>query len=186
VNPPVKSMRRNNRILEVDTVTGDAREFLYTLDDKSNGVSEIVAVNEHQFLVLERDGRAGSQATFKKLFLIDITGATDVRAVKQLPTTGVPTGVTAVAKSQFLDMLDPAFGLAGATFPEKLEGLAFGPDLDDGRHLLIITNDNDFNQAQPSRFFAFAIDRSDLAFTPQQIGGPGGDKCKSGDGDLDD
>lgn len=94
-----------------------------------------------------------------------------MRAVKQLPTTGVPAGVIAVAKSQFLDMLDPAFGLAGATFPEKLEGLAFGPDLDDGRHLLIITNDNDFNQAQPSRFFAFAIDRSDLAFTPQRSAG---------------
>ena len=34
--------------------------------------------------------------------------------------------------------------MVGADFPEKIEGLAFGPDLPDGRHLLLVTNDNDF------------------------------------------
>ncbi len=53
---------------------------------------------------------------------------------------------------------------------EKIEGLAFGPDLQDGRHLLIVTNDNDFMPAQPNRFLAFAIDSVDLpTFTPQDI-----------------
>src|SRR5262249_48908734 len=59
----------------------------------------------------------------------------------------------------FIDLLDPAFGLVGATFPEKIEGLAFGPDLQGGRHVLVVTNDNDFVPTQPNRFLVFAIDR---------------------------
>lgn len=173
----------NNRIVEIDVKSGDVREFLYRMDDKGNGVSEIVAVNEHQFLVLERDGKAGSAAKFKKIFRIDIAGATDIRAVKQLPVTALPAGVTAVAKTLFIDMLNPAYGLAGATFPEKVEGLAFGPDLDDGRHLLIVTNDNDFVPAQPSRFFAFAIDRGEIDYVAQVIADHGGAKCKDRDDD---
>lgn len=111
----------NNRILEIDVETGTAREFLYTLESKSNGISEIVAVNDHQFLVLERDGKAGADAKVKKLFQIDIAAASDIRGVKQLPTSGVPGGVVAVTKSLFLDLLNPAFGIVGASAPEKFE-----------------------------------------------------------------
>ncbi len=79
-----------------------------------------------------------------------------------LPATGLPSGVTAVSKAEFLDLLDPIYGLAGANFPEKIEGLAFGPDLPDGRHLLLVTNDNDFNAGTPNFIYAFAIDPGDL------------------------
>jgi len=148
----------NNRIVEVDVETGAVREFLYPLDSRSYGVSEIVAIDDHEFLVLERDGRAGASAAFKKLIHIDLTGATDIRGLKSLPVTGIPAGVTPVSKAVFLDLLDPAFGLAGATFPEKIEGMAFGPDLRDGRRLLIVTSDNDFFPTQASQFYAFAVD----------------------------
>jgi len=170
----------NNRIVEIDVRTGAAREFLYVLDSKSNGTNEILAVNDHQFLVLERDGKAGSSAKFKKIFLIDIAGATDIRGLKQLPTDTVPAGVTPVEKTLFLDLLDPAYGIAGASTPEKFEGMAFGPDLHDGRHLLLVTTDNDFVQTQPSYFFAFAIDPSDLQLEPQQFGGCPAD-CREDD-----
>ena len=176
----------NNRIVEIDVESGEVREFLYQLTDRSYGVSEILAINDHEFLVLERDGNAGIAAAFKKVIKIDITGATDIRAIKQLPQTGLPPGpptVTPVSKSEFLDLLAPAFGLAGASFPEKIEGLAFGPDLDDGRHLLIVTNDNDFMQAQSSRFFAFAIDPAGFNYQAQQISKKGGGKCKADDAD---
>jgi hypothetical protein len=163
----------NARIVEINLETSGVREFLYQLDNRGNGISEILAVNDHEFLVLERDGRAGAAATFKKIFKIDIAGATkatDIRQVQTLPTSGTPGGIVPVTKALFLDMLDPAFGLAGPTFPEKLEGLAFGPDLKDGRHTLVVTSDNDFLAAQPSRFYVFAIDHNDLpGFTPQDI-----------------
>jgi hypothetical protein len=158
----------NIRILEVDTTSGATREFLYPLDAAGNGVSEIVAVNGQEFLVLERDGRAGTEAAFKKLFKISIAGATDMSSTT-LPQTGIPNGVTPVTKSLFLDMLDPAYGLAGANFPEKLEGLEFGPNLPDGRHLLLVSVDNDFVADRPGCFYAFAIDPADLPnFQPQQ------------------
>jgi hypothetical protein len=151
----------NVRILEIDPATGSTREFLYPMDAASNGISEIAAVNDREFLVLERDGKAGAEAKFKKVFRIDIGSATDIGAAT-LPATGVPNGVTAVTKSLFLDMLDPSYNLAGASFPEKLETLAFGPDLPDARHLLLVVNDNDLAADKPSCVYAFAIDPADL------------------------
>lgn len=165
----------NVRILETDVATGAHKEYLYQLSDKGNGISEIVAVNGHELLVLERDGKKGSAAVFKKIFKIDLTGATDIRAKPQLPKLAdaadpLLAGVQPVSKALFIDMLDPAYGLAGDSFPEKLEGLAFGPDLADGRHLLIVSSDNDFDQANSSKFFAFGIDAADLDYQAQDIG----------------
>ena len=173
-----KRVGTNIRIVETDIDTGAVREFLYTLDSKSYGVSEILAVNDHELLVLERDGKAGAEAVVKKVFKINISAATDIRGIKQLPQSGIPTGVTPVTKSLFLNLLDPAYGLAGASFPEKIEGLAFGPDLSDGRHLLLVANDNDFVSTQPTRIFAFAIDGYDLPeFQAQQTHGDRSGEC---------
>ena len=46
---------------------------------------------------------------------------------------------------------------------EKIEGLAWGPDLPDGRHVLYVTSDNDLNPNLATQIYAFAID----AVTPQ-------------------
>lgn len=177
----LKRVGTNVRIVEIEVATGAVREFLYPLADKGNGISEIIAVSDHEFLVLERDGKVGASAAFKKIFKIDTAAASDIRAVKQLPQTGMPVGVRPVAKQDFIDLLNPVFGLAGASFPEKIEGLAFGPDLADGRHLLIVTNDNDFDAAVDSKLFAFAIDHIDLPnYQAQQIGHRG-DHCAHDD-----
>ncbi|HXI55039.1 MAG TPA: esterase-like activity of phytase family protein, partial [Polyangia bacterium] len=159
----------NLRLLEIDVVSGQTREFLYPIASDNLGTNEILAVNDHQFLVDERDGKGGTDTTVKKLYLIDISAATDISNIAALPSTDIPAGVSPVSKQLFLDLLDPAFGLAGATFPEKIEGLAFGPDLPDGRHTLVVSSDNDFLSDQDSKMFVFAIDRLALpGFTPQQ------------------
>lgn len=46
----------NLRIVTIDTRTGETHEYAYLLTDGS-GVSEILAVNDHQFLVDERDSK---------------------------------------------------------------------------------------------------------------------------------
>lgn len=163
----LKRVGLHNRILEIDLHTGKTREFVYRLEDKGNGVNEILAINEHEFLVLERDGKAGNNAAFKKIFKIDIAGATDVSGVASLPRKNLPGDITPVSKSLFLDLLDPAYGLAGPDFPEKIEGLSFGPFLPDGRLPLLVTSDNDFLPDNPSWIFAFAIDPGDLNYVPQ-------------------
>jgi hypothetical protein len=162
---PAKKGKRtgtSTRILEFDLKQGSTREFLYPLDESVNGVSEILAVNDHEFLVLERDGRGGTDARNKKVFKVDLSDATDISSRNSLPATGIPEGVTPVRKTLFLDFLAPKFGLAGPDFPEKIEGLAFGPDLPNGRRLLIVAIDNDFIAAKPILLHAFAIDRDDL------------------------
>ena len=158
----------NNRILEIDVNTEATRELLYQLESRSNGVNEILAINDHEFLVVERDGNGGLDAVVKQIFKIDIANATDVTNVT-LPQAAapLPAGVTPVQKSPFIDLLDPAFGLAGANFPEKIEGLAFGPDLSDRRHLLLVSSDNDFLLDQPSQLMAFAIAPAKLSLQRQ-------------------
>jgi hypothetical protein len=157
-----KRVGTNTRILEFNLADGTRRELLYPLDDTANGVSEILAINSHEFLVLERDGAGGTDAMTKKIFKVDLDAATDIATLETLPTDSLPPGVTPARKSPFLDLLNPAYGLAGPEFPEKIEGLAFGPDLADGRRLLIVAIDNDFLPEKPILLHAFAIDRRDL------------------------
>ena len=152
----------NCRLLEIDIVSGKTREFVYRLDGPVHGVSEVVAVNDREFLVLERDGKGGTDAAFKRVFKIDLSGATDVSGVAALPAGGLPAGVVPVTKAPFLDLLAPQHGVRGAKCPGKFEGLAFGPDLPDGRRLLLVTADNDFRADEPFRVYAFAVDRADL------------------------
>jgi hypothetical protein len=44
------------------------------LSGADNGVNEILATNDHEFLVIERDGGAGAAAVTKQIFRVDITG----------------------------------------------------------------------------------------------------------------
>jgi hypothetical protein len=159
-----------NRLLEIDLASGTTRELVYLLDEGTKlGTNEILAIDDHRFLVIERDGQVGLKAAVKRIYQIDIDGATDVSGIPALPTSGLPAGVVPVTKTLFLDLLDGAFGLAGAAFPEKIEGLAFGPDLPDGRRLLIVTTDNDFVADKDSLFWAFAVDRCLLPGFRRQV-----------------
>jgi hypothetical protein len=133
-----KKQGTNLRILSIDLKTNATHEFVYQMSSKSNVVSDIVAINDHELLVDERDTDGGKDAKFKKVVKIDLAGATDVSGIASLPATGLPQGVKAVKQSVFLDLLDPKYGLAGSTFPEKVEGLAFGPDFADGDHQLVV------------------------------------------------
>ena len=154
------------RIVTIDIATGTTHEYGYVLTTGS-GVSDIVAINDHQFLVDERDGKGlgdGSTAAVKQLFEIDLTGATDITNL-----TGAAATSAAVGKSLVLDLVK-AFndnGIISTQIPAKIEGLAFGQDvLLNGvlEHTLFVANDNDFvtNVAGPNRFFVFAFTDNDV------------------------
>lgn len=152
----------NSRIVTIQLSAGKTKEFVYPLESGSNGISEILAIDDQRFLVLERDSLGGVETKCKKVFLINMEGASDVSEVAALPANQLPDEVKPVQKKLLIDLLQSSYGLAGANFPEKVEGLAFGPDLADGRKLMIITADNDFVATAPFRVFAFAIERSSL------------------------
>ncbi|MCX5690363.1 MAG: esterase-like activity of phytase family protein [Planctomycetota bacterium] len=149
----------NCRILEVTIATGATRELVYPLSSDANGVNEILALSDHELLVLERDGKGGNDTFFRRLYRIDLRGASDVSGIESLPRRGMPAGVNAAAKTLFLNLLDAKFGLAGKTMPEKIEGLCLGPVLSDGRRTLIVTTDNDLKDDQESWFWVFAFDK---------------------------
>src|SRR5262249_14857482 len=142
-------------------------------------VSDIVAVNNHVFLVDERDGSGlgfpfdGSSAAFKKLYLIDIddpAGTHDVTNVSGKANLAAK----ALTKYLLLDVLsglESGLGLDPTHVPAKLEGIAFGDDVVVGgvaKHTLYVTNDNDFDPSpdNQNRQFVFAFSDSDLANAP--------------------
>lgn len=166
------------RIVTVDIATGKTKEFGYKLSSGS-GVSEIVALNDHQFIVDERDGKGlgdGTTAVSKQLFKIDITGATDISGVANM-TTSTPV----VGKALFTDLvaLLNAKGITSDKIPSKIEGLAFGEDVmvnGVSTHTLYVTNDNDFvsSIAGDNKFYVLGFTDADLAtvgatYVAQQI-----------------
>jgi hypothetical protein len=173
------------RIVTIDILSGRVtHQFPYLLTAGS-GVSEIVALNNHEFLVDERDGNGranGNNAKVKQLFKIDLNGAVDISAMD-----GTTAATHAVTKTLFVDLVQSltAGGIAAGEIPAKIEGVAFGPDVVQGKetvHTLWIANDNDFLQtvpdangneiANPNQFFVFTFKDADLGgskFLPQQF-----------------
>jgi hypothetical protein len=75
------------RIVTYDLRMGATHEYVYLLDDpktNSGAVSEITALGGTRFLVDERDGATEPNA-YKKLFAIDLAGATDVGPHASVP-----------------------------------------------------------------------------------------------------
>jgi hypothetical protein len=163
------------RIVSIDLATKATHEYAYQLSG-GKGVSEIVALNDHQFLVDERDGKGlgdNSEAVVKQLFMVDLNGASDVSDAIRL-TADSP----ALNKSLFLDLVAvlKANGYNASQIPSKIEGLAFGADVTVNgvrTHTLYVSNDNDFLVGD-NQFFVFGVNDADLAkigasYTPQAI-----------------
>ncbi|MDX1930290.1 MAG: esterase-like activity of phytase family protein [Pirellulaceae bacterium] len=155
-----KCLGLNTRWLVIDSQNkraGRTKQLVYPLTDESTGVSEVLAVDAHRYLVIERDSNAGNDAKFKHIYLADTQGATDVSSIASLPRTQLPESVKPISKSLLIDLRDDRFGLGGEATAEKPEGLCWGPDLPDGRRLLVVCVDNDFEVDRQSEFYAFAI-----------------------------
>ncbi|MEO8448206.1 MAG: esterase-like activity of phytase family protein [Gemmatimonadota bacterium] len=85
------------RIVWYETATGKTKQFLYPLDASNFSVSEIAAISANTFLVIERDGdfALGSPAAIqKKVYKIDLRGATDVSDPQNGPTGLLVNGKT--------------------------------------------------------------------------------------------
>lgn len=162
---PAKPSGLHCRMIEFSMDGNARREFVYRLDSKSNKLNELLAVDEHTFVAIERDGEAGTEARFKKLMLLELDGATDVSGVDRLSPQELGDEIRPVKKQVLIDLLDPQWGLFGANMPEKIEGLAFGETLPDGRRTLVVVSDNDFEPQNPSWVYVFAVPDSALVWS---------------------
>jgi hypothetical protein len=180
------------RIAKIDIRSGAVREYAYELTNigtaakpKYGTISEILAINNDEFLVDERDGKGlgdNSKAAIKQIFRISLKDAPEVSAL----SGANQLAGKAPAKTLFLDVVAAltAHGFAATDIPAKLEGITFGPDIVQNgvtRHTLFVANDNDFlgtfvddghptGGDNPNRWFVFAVDESDLpTYKPQPL-----------------
>ncbi|MBC7302336.1 MAG: esterase-like activity of phytase family protein [Nocardia sp.] len=109
------------RIVTVDLNTRAQREFLYPLENPKQSkvaVSEITALSATTFLVDERDGKLAPAAD-KKIWTIDIAGATDVG-----PQSTVPGAIYDAEKGGLLIDGKPLETLIGVTAtPDAVDAL---------------------------------------------------------------
>ena len=169
---------RANRIVTIDIATGVTHQYVYDnyLSDtnKNYNSSELLAINDHEFLVLERDGKGkgdGTYAVVKRLYKIDLNNAVDIGALNNGNGISGESNLLnyAVGKTLFLDLKTAlnAGGITDPNVPAKLEGAAFGDDVTVGgvvTHTLYVANDNDFipGTAGPSNVYVFGFSDSDL------------------------
>ncbi len=162
-----------NRILD-DQGTATASD---PRQGRNIGLSAIVALNDHEFLVLERDnrgigvdnpaGRGTGVAPFpplgivgsKRVFRIDIDGATNLCDLSplgncelSLPDDGNLAGANIVPVQKddtqvFIDLAANTL-LPNGNQAEKWEGLTIGPRLFGGGHVIVAGNDNDYSVTQ--------------------------------------
>lgn len=159
------SLHRDSRarFIRYDTESGEpTQQYVYPVSaipwapvDKNskhksdNGVSEILALDEHRLLVIERSGTTGFGFTVK-VFIADTDGATDVSDIFSLRNDG--DDVVPMRKQVVLD-----FRALGLT-PDNLECVSFGKD-DDGNEILIFASDDNFKSDQKTQFYTFRIDQ---------------------------
>jgi hypothetical protein len=153
------------RIVKYDMATGQAvAQFLYRFETtgQGRGVSELVALGNDKFLILERNNRGiGIGATLasadKSVFQIDLAGATDVSNIT-IANGVLPSGVTPVTKStQLIDLDANTLAALGNKSPEKWEGLAIGPRLNNGKYLILAGSDNDYSVTQNGQNVQFDV-----------------------------
>ncbi len=160
-----------NRIVAFDSRTArPLAQYAYRMEDSSQGrgISALVAINEHEFLVLERNNRglgvdANLASPNKKVYRIDLTGASDVSRLNLV--TAAAGSYTPVSKqaTPWLDLASatalahPSLSALQGVSPEKWEGLAIGPRLNDGSYLVLAGTDNDYSVTQSGSGVQFDV-----------------------------
>lgn len=120
------------------------------------GVSAITAINDTEFLVLERDNRGigvddpigARNVGSKRVYKIRIDAATTDVTNMTLPAGDLPAGITPVAKSSVWIDLQLNTLLPNGKQAEKWEGMTIGPSLAQGGYMLLFGNDNDYSVTQ--------------------------------------
>jgi len=106
-----------------------------------NGISEILALDAHRLLVLERSGIKGADGRYSyhiRLYVADLAKAQDVSKVESLSATPV----RAAQKRLLLN-----FDSLGIRI-DNLEAMAWGPRLKDGARTLVLASDDNYDANQ--------------------------------------
>lgn len=111
----------------------------------------MLAINDHQFLILERSGvqaADGNYSNYIRIYEADATQATNVNNLDSL-SAGQFAPLT---KKLVLDL-----NTLGLPKLDNVEGMAWGPKLQNGHDSLILVSDNNFGASQVTQLLAFDV-----------------------------
>jgi 3-phytase len=151
------------RLLRYNLKTGRPdRQYVYWTDTIAeppvpatnfavNGLVELLPLDKRSFLSMERSFSVGAPGTGNtiKLYTVELAGAKNVNGRESL--AGQLDRIRPVKKRLLLDL--DALGIP----LDNIEGMAFGPDLANGRRTLVLVSDNNFAPAQFTQFLLFAF-----------------------------
>ncbi|MCB0678645.1 MAG: choice-of-anchor I family protein [Saprospiraceae bacterium] len=146
---------RLTRMVEIDPATDEVKTYVYEMNDdfgqirkRDWKVGDLVAVNDHEFLLLEHAERNGWNV--KNIYKIDISDATPIdtfafggQTLEQLGDAATLSTfeAQAVEKEFFFDLLEAGWDLTH----DKPEGLTIVND-----STIAVVNDNDFGIDSPA------------------------------------
>lgn len=112
-----------------------------------NGVPDILAINNHQLLIIERSFSTGRNPCTIKIYLGELDDASDVSNLSSL----TKENFTPVSKKLLLNM--DSLGI----YTDNIEGVTLGPKLSNGHQSLIFVADNNFSAQEKTQFLLFEI-----------------------------
>jgi hypothetical protein len=148
------------RIFKYDIATKkNTAQYAYKLDPvahrtilapafKINGIPDILSIGDNKMLVLERSFSAGRMACTIKVFISDLSNATNIINNPSLKTN---TDFIPVTKKLLLNMDD--LGM----YIDNIEGITFGPVLPNGHRTLLFVADNNFSLFEKTQFLLFEV-----------------------------
>lgn len=151
---PTKALATNTtltRIVTFDIATGQTRQYLYKQNGgASDSVCDITAISSTEFLVIERDGNFGSQGGTKKVYRINIAGASDVNGTDISAVDGLKINNKALEQSTWDEItnagIKPVSKILAVDLVAKLgyehdkfEGIVYL-----GNNKIAVFNDDDF------------------------------------------
>lgn len=146
------------RVTSFDTTTGQpTAQYVYTVGSlpkapvpansfADNGLTELLALSDNEFISVERSFANGVGNTIK-LFITSTVGASDVLALSALTNAAF----TPMSKSLLFDL--DALGIT----LDNIEAISFGPTLANGNRSLVLVSDSNFSATQTNLFLAFEV-----------------------------
>jgi hypothetical protein len=128
----------------------------------TNGLVELLAVGDRQFIAVERSFSAGAATpgvgpnglptgNTIRLYLVDARQASDVSGMD-----AINAGVVAATKTLLLDLSTLKNDDGSALATDNIEGIVWGPEFN-GKPTLILVSDNNFGATQFTQFVALSV-----------------------------
>ncbi|WP_233214627.1 esterase-like activity of phytase family protein [Mycobacterium sp. 4858] len=111
-----------------------------------NGVSDLVALSDTTFLVIERSSALPPTV---RIYRAEIGAATDVLTTPSMEHAAV----TPMTKTLAVDLSSTP----GLSPLDNVEGITLGPKLPDGRQSVVLVSDNNFSPRQVTQFLLLAM-----------------------------